>query len=127
MKQLAAKSTNSSLIWLVTLMLVLHVSTGNSGSGSLAPFRSLKQSELTLTAADLKSDKKTHFFLTSITKHATSFTGDFSFYTRIFHHTQSAELEWKILRKHHLLTSQIRIVHVKLAQNDDDDLSILNG
>jgi len=127
MNQLAAKSNNTSLIWLVALMLVLHVSMGNSGGGSLAPLRNLKQTELTLTTSDLKSAKKSHSFFIGIAKHATRFSSDLSFYTRIFHHTQSAELKFKIFKQQHLIASQITFVPVKLAQNDDDDLSILKG
>jgi len=93
----------------------------------MAPLRNLKQTELTLTAADLKSAKKSHSFFNGIAKHATCYTNDLSFYTLIFHHTQSAELKWKLFRKQHLFTHQITVVHSKLAQNDDDDLPILNG
>ena len=93
----------------------------------MAPLRNPKQTELALTIVDLKSVKKSYSFFTGVAKHATCFTGDLSFNTRIFQHSQLAELKWKIFRKQHLLTSQIRIVHVKLAQNEDDDLSILKG
>jgi hypothetical protein len=127
MKHLATKSNKTSLIWLVALMLVFHSSMGNSGSGSLAPLWNLKQTELTLTTVDLKSAKKSHPLFNGIGKNATRYTFDISFYPRISHYTQSAEMKWKMFRKQYLSTSQITVVHVKLAQNDDDDLSILKG
>lgn len=93
----------------------------------MAPLRNLKQTELTLTPVDLKSVKKSYSFFTSgITKHAIRFTGDLSFNKRIFQHTQFAGLKLKMLKKH-VRTSQMRVVHVKLAQIDDDDLSVLKG
>lgn len=126
MKQLAAKSNKTPLIWLVSFMLLLHVSTGNSGSDSMAPLRNPKQTELALTIVDLKSVKKSYSFFTGLAKHATCFTGDLSFNTRIFQHSQLAGLKCKMIGKH-VRTSQIKVAHVKLAQNDDDDLSVLKG
>lgn len=126
MKLLPAKSTKTPLIWLVSFIMLLHVSTGSSGSDSMAPLRNLKQTELTLTPVDLKSVKKSYSFFTSIAKHPSLFTGDLSFSTRIFQHTQFVGLKLKMLKKH-VRTSQMRVVHVTLAQNDDDDLSVLKG
>lgn len=107
-------------------MVLLYVSTGNSGSDSMAPLRNLRQTELTLTTFDFKSAKKSLSFYTGAAKHATLFTDDLSFNTRIFQHTHVAALKWKMIGKQ-VFTSPIKVVHSKVAQNDDDDLSILKG
>ena len=92
----------------------------------MAPLRNLKQTELTLSTFDLTSAKKSPSFFTGAAKHAIRFTGDLSFNTRIFQHTQVAALKWKMSGEP-VLTSLIKVVHNKLAQNDDDGLSFLKG
>lgn len=126
MKTLRHPSNHSYLIWLFSFMVLLHVGTDNSGSGSMAPLRNLRQTELTLTNFELSSAKKSLSFFTEAAKHATRFTDDLSFNTRIFLHTHVAALKWKMIGKQ-VLSSPINVVHSKVAQNDDDDLSILKG
>lgn len=127
MKTIRQPSKNTYLIWLVSFVLLLQANIGYSGNGSKAPLRNLKQTELALTAFDKKSaGKSTSYFTVSLTKHAAGFTGDLSFLNRIFQHTQTAVLNWK-MTQHLILSPSFNIVHIKIARNDDEDLSLLKG
>lgn len=127
MKTILHQSKNAYLIWLFSFFLLFQANIGYSGNGSKAPLRNPKQTELTLTALDKKSvGKSTSYFTVSLTKHAPGFTGDLSFLTRIFQHTQITVMKWK-MTQHLILSPSFNIVHIKIAQNDDEDLSLLKG
>jgi hypothetical protein len=127
MKALQVKSRKTHLIWLVSIALLFSPGMGDAGNGSTIHLRHLKQTELTLTTQYQRSDKKSlSAFSESISKHAISFSGNLFFLTRISRHTQVAALKWKI-SGNHILSPLIKIAHAKIAQNDDDDLSLLKG
>jgi len=126
MKVIPDKSCKNQLIWLTLFVLLLSPGPRDSGTRQAYPLRDLKQTELTLTARDQRSEKKFHTACTGAPKQTSGITGDLFFHSRITRHSNVAALKWKMSQKHVLFPS-LKFVLVNTAQKDDEDLSLLKG
>jgi hypothetical protein len=127
MKLLAAKSTKTHLIWLVSFTLILSI--GISGeSGSTAPLRYFKQTELTLTTSDHKVRKSSAFLKVFFRRPVSPYSFGPAFSLLISHQTQASTLKQKMSEEHLIsLLPKIGLVHGKITENADEDNSFLKG
>jgi hypothetical protein len=127
MKMLAAKSTKKHLIWLVSFALILSLGI-SAESGSTAPLRYFKQTELTLTTSDHKAGKASAFLKVFFRRPVSPYSFCLAFSLLISHQTQEASLKQKVSEEHLIsLLPKIGLVHGKITENTDEDHSFLNG
>lgn len=127
MKQLAAKSTKTDLIWLVSIALIFSLGMG-AENGATVSLRHLKQTELRLTSPDQNVANGSRFLTPSFAKPASYFTIDNSFYSYILHQTQEVTLKQKLSETHSIsYFPKIGRACNKIALSTDNDHASLKG
>lgn len=127
MKQLAAKSTKTHLIWLVSIALIVNLGMG-AENGATVSLRHLKQTELRLTSSDQNVANGSRFLTPSFPKPAPYFTFGTSFYSIIHHQTQEVTLKQKLSEAHSIsFFPKIGRAYNKVALCADNDHASLKG
>lgn len=127
MKLQAANSTKTHLNWLVSFALILSLGI-SAESGSIAPLRYFKQTELTLTISDHKARKASAFLKVFFRRPVSPYSFSPAFSLLISHQTQESTLKQKVSEEHPIsLLPKIGLVHGKMTKNADEDNSFLKG